>query len=99
MGKIGLVRDLMGNVYSYIINRNKRSREVRALQFRHRDFVEIIYMDRCGILTQRRIHVISVKGGRILAYCYLRRQIRTFDVSNVLGALKIAHRETHRAIS
>ncbi|MBN6188757.1 hypothetical protein JQN58_18050 [Aneurinibacillus sp. BA2021] len=47
--------------------------------------VEIIYMDQNGELSQRKIRLLSVKEGRIRAYCFARRATRYFRVENVLA--------------
>jgi predicted DNA-binding transcriptional regulator YafY len=47
--------------------------------------VEIIYLDRNGELSQRKIRLLSVKDGRIRAYCFKRRATRYFSVENVLA--------------
>jgi predicted DNA-binding transcriptional regulator YafY len=46
--------------------------------------VEMIYLNRSGELSQRRIRLLSVKDGRIRAYCFKRRAMRYFSVENVL---------------
>ncbi|MED0757432.1 hypothetical protein P4S93_17500 [Aneurinibacillus thermoaerophilus] len=47
--------------------------------------VEIIYLDRNGQLNQRKIRLLSVKDGKIRAYCFKRRATRYFSVENVLA--------------
>ncbi|WP_246615726.1 hypothetical protein ACKE5C_19010 (plasmid) [Aneurinibacillus thermoaerophilus] len=47
--------------------------------------VEIIYLDRNGQLSQRKIRLLSVKDGRIWAHCFKRRATRYFSVENVLA--------------
>jgi predicted DNA-binding transcriptional regulator YafY len=47
--------------------------------------VEIIYMNRNGELSQRKIRVLSIKNGRIRAYCFARKATRYFAVENVLA--------------
>ncbi|ERI09725.1 hypothetical protein [Aneurinibacillus aneurinilyticus] len=47
--------------------------------------VEVIYLNRDGELSQRKIRLLSVKDGRIRAYCFMRRATRYFFVENVLA--------------
>lgn len=47
--------------------------------------LEMIYLDNKGNLSQRRIKVLSVNNESFRAYCYNRKQQRTFKVSNVLS--------------
>lgn len=48
--------------------------------------VEIIYMTKKGILTQRLIRVIDLDGKLVKAYCLLRNSKRTFQIDNILSA-------------
>lgn len=47
--------------------------------------VEIIYLDRTGALTQRRIRVRSVAGGIVRAQCLATGAPRTFRVDSILA--------------
>lgn len=47
--------------------------------------VDIIYMDRYGRFTQRRIRVVSVRGDRVRAYDFERRAPRVFLTENILA--------------
>ncbi len=47
--------------------------------------VEIIYVDRNGELSQRKIRLLSVKNGRVRAYCFTRKATRYFSAENVLA--------------
>jgi len=47
--------------------------------------VDIIYMDRNGKFTQRRIRVHSVQNGIVHAYCTTSGAPRTFRVENILA--------------
>jgi predicted DNA-binding transcriptional regulator YafY len=48
--------------------------------------VEIIYLNDQGQLSQRVIILKSVGDTHINAFCELRRQWRTFKLSNILSA-------------
>ncbi|MEZ2659260.1 hypothetical protein [Aneurinibacillus aneurinilyticus] len=47
--------------------------------------VEIIYLNQNGELSQRKIRLLSVKDGKIRAYCFKRKATRYFSVGNVLA--------------
>jgi predicted DNA-binding transcriptional regulator YafY len=47
--------------------------------------LEMIYLSKNNDLTQRVIKVMKVKEGSFKAYCYMRRQFRTFKLSNILS--------------
>lgn len=47
--------------------------------------LEMIYLDCKGNLSQRRIRVLSLNEESFRAYCYTRKQQRTFKVSNILS--------------
>jgi predicted DNA-binding transcriptional regulator YafY len=47
--------------------------------------IEIIYLDRKGKFTQRTIHVISIKCGKVKAICSVRNSIRIFNIENILA--------------
>jgi len=47
--------------------------------------IEIIYVDRKGAITQRKIEVLGVKDGRIRAKCLQSGSPRVFLESNILS--------------
>ncbi|MBB6689891.1 hypothetical protein H7B90_00605 [Cohnella xylanilytica] len=47
--------------------------------------INIIYVDRHGRITQRRITVYSVGGGQVRAYDHTRQGMRTFHVEGILA--------------
>lgn len=47
--------------------------------------VSIVYMSDKGI-SERDIKVLNIEGDRMTAYCYLKNEIRSFRISNVLSA-------------
>jgi len=49
--------------------------------------VDIVYIDRSGQLTQRRVRLLRVDANHVRAYCYERRAVRTFSLANILAAL------------
>lgn len=56
----------------------------------HRDKIMIYYMDSKGKISQRIIRVVQLDDEKILAYCYYRKQVRSFKKDNILscGQLK-----------
>ncbi|PTY76972.1 hypothetical protein B5V89_16355 [Heyndrickxia sporothermodurans] len=53
--------------------------------------LEMIYLSNKGEITQRIIHVEKVGEESFKAYCYKRRQSRTFKLSNVLSIAPMRH--------
>ncbi len=47
--------------------------------------LELIYTNRDNQLSQRIIKVLAVTESTIKAYCYTKRQFRTFSLENVLS--------------
>lgn len=50
------------------------------------DRLEFIYLSDHGKITKRRVKVYANKGDYFLAYCYLRKSVRTFKYNNVLAS-------------
>ncbi|WP_421384245.1 hypothetical protein ACOJQI_06560 [Bacillus salacetis] len=48
--------------------------------------LQIIYKTAEGIFTKRTILITKVEKDHIRAYCYLRRQFRTFRTDHILAA-------------
>ncbi|WP_244093924.1 hypothetical protein [Jeotgalibacillus sp. R-1-5s-1] len=48
--------------------------------------VEIIYLDRTGTFTRRKIIVYTIAANSIRAYCFTRKSIRTFQIDCILSA-------------
>jgi len=51
--------------------------------------IMIYYLDGNGNLTQRIIRTIRIKDGRLLAFCYYRRHVRSFMLNNILSWSKV----------
>ncbi|HEY8530311.1 MAG TPA: hypothetical protein VIL22_11590 [Paenibacillaceae bacterium] len=47
--------------------------------------VRIIYLDRAGTVSDRLVRVDGAAGGKIRAYCFLRRAPRTFETERILA--------------
>lgn len=48
--------------------------------------VEIIYIDRHGITSQRTVRLLGIKGGSLKAYCLTKKAPRVFLIENILAA-------------
>jgi len=53
-------------------------------------YVEIIYQDSAGRMTQRTIYVHSVRGGIVRAFCMTSRAPRTFRTDTILAWQPVA---------
>ncbi|KHE66824.1 hypothetical protein LD39_20730 [Halobacillus sp. BBL2006] len=56
---------------------------------REKEKIEMIYISKQGHLTQRIIRVIHIREDHIVAYCFNRREVRTFYIENILSAFPI----------
>ncbi|MDQ0341104.1 putative DNA-binding transcriptional regulator YafY [Caldalkalibacillus uzonensis] len=50
--------------------------------------VDIIYMDKKGHTTYRTIFVKKITNDKVIAFCTLREQQRTFELNRILAAEK-----------
>lgn len=48
--------------------------------------IDIIYFSKCGEFSQRKVIVKKINSEKVVAFCYLRNQIRTFALDRVLSA-------------
>mgnify|MGYP000851228655 CR=1 FL=1 len=62
------------------------------------EVVTIMYLSKKGVITKRTIQIVAIKAHSLLAYCYLRRGLRRFEVERVLAfELKKTRREHSNA--
>ena len=54
--------------------------------------LEMIYLSEEGAITQRFIEILDVTPSFIKAYCYTKRQFRTFKRDNILSLAPIRSR-------
>ncbi|HLR71313.1 MAG TPA: hypothetical protein VK085_07755 [Pseudogracilibacillus sp.] len=47
--------------------------------------ITIIYLSESGSISKRIIQVISYRDEHIIAFCYVRNQLRTFKIGNILA--------------
>lgn len=62
----------------------------RAAESKQR--LEMIYINRDNQLSQRTIKVIAVTDSTLKAYCYTKRQFRTFNLANILSVAPVKQR-------
>ena len=53
--------------------------------------VDMIYVDRSGKFTKRRIKINGITDTCIRAYCYSHGAPRTFNIDNVLAMQPVIH--------
>lgn len=54
--------------------------------------IEIVYLDRKGMFSQRIIRVHEVRDGVVRAYCYTRKAPRVFRVDDILAVQPLDRR-------
>lgn len=52
-----------------------------------KEVLEMIYQNNKGEFSQRRIQVIKMSEESFSAYCFTRKQQRTFKISNILSVV------------
>ncbi len=57
--------------------------------------LEIIYIDRAGNVSQRRIEVHAIKGDLVRATCLKTGEPRAFRMSNILAYAPVNGRGNH----
>lgn len=56
---------------------------IKAME--QKEKVMIYYLDRDNNVTQRIIRIVEVKKDTLLAYCFYRKQVRSFKIDNILS--------------
>ena len=51
--------------------------------------LDMMYIDKNGIVSRRQITVLIVGDCSFSAYCYLRNRKRTFSIDNVLALMTV----------
>ncbi|MBE3570751.1 MAG: hypothetical protein IMW92_11745 [Bacillales bacterium] len=59
--------------------------------------ITIIYESKHGKFSQRTILVLSLNDHSILAYCFLRQDLRRFSIDHILSALPSRFHQTKRS--
>ncbi|NHN34797.1 hypothetical protein [Paenibacillus agricola] len=47
--------------------------------------VEIVYIDKPNVITQRFIEIHSIKNNFLCAYCFTKKRLRVFSLQNILA--------------
>lgn len=55
--------------------------------------IEIIYLDKAGKITQRKIDVRGIRDGRVRATCLSTSQPRVFLIANILSWRPLPERQ------
>ncbi|WP_456076488.1 WYL domain-containing protein [Lederbergia citri] len=56
--------------------------------------LDLIYVKKDNQLSQRTIKVLAVTDYSVKAYCYTKRQFRTFKLDNILSVVPFRNRRT-----
>ncbi|WP_035505145.1 hypothetical protein [Halobacillus karajensis] len=51
--------------------------------------IDLIYLNREGEISQRTIRVTGVRRNHVLAYCYTRKEVRSFLKENILAVFPV----------
>ncbi|WP_379153338.1 hypothetical protein [Paenibacillus sp. sgz5001063] len=55
------------------------------MQIRDGQIIEIVYMDKSGKISQRKIEVVGIRDGRLRAHCLTAGAPRVFIMANILA--------------
>jgi predicted DNA-binding transcriptional regulator YafY len=51
--------------------------------------IEIIYLDRSGKFSQRKIEVLAINGGFLRAFCLENKAPRSFRIENIMAVQSV----------
>lgn len=54
------------------------------------DVMVIIYQNKSGQFSKRRVRIIKIGDSYLVAYCYTRHQVRTFSVERILASQRVS---------
>ncbi|WP_047374865.1 hypothetical protein [Exiguobacterium sp. ZOR0005] len=55
--------------------------------------VELMYIDRLGVISKRRVKLLKLQGERVIAWDVTKRARRSFYIDRVLACLPTIERE------
>lgn len=61
--------------------------------FKYQQLVDMMYIANDGGISKRRIKILKMNGETFQAYCFLRKEKRTFKMENVLSAIPVITKE------
>ncbi|MGE7129555.1 transcriptional regulator [Lysinibacillus xylanilyticus] len=64
---------------------------IKAMQ--RNQFLNMMYMDKDGNVSKRRIKVIKIVGDSFQAFCFTRQAKRTFMIDSVLAVVPVSRKE------
>ncbi|WP_341300449.1 transcriptional regulator [Lysinibacillus sp. FSL H8-0500] len=56
-------------------------------------YLNMMYMDKDGIVSKSRVKFIKIAGDSFQAYCFTRQTKRTFMIDSVLAVVPIIHKD------
>ncbi len=54
--------------------------------------LEIIYVSNSGKTTKRNVKLIKINNSTFTAYCFMRKERRTFAINNLLAVVPLTER-------
>lgn len=63
---------------------------------RNRRVVEMVYIDRNGVISKRRVKLMKFQGNRLVAWDVKKQARRTFCMDRVLACLPMIERDSKR---
>ena len=61
--------------------------------FKYQQHIDMMYMANDGSISKRRVKILKVSGESFQAYCFLRREKRTFKMENVLSVRPVIKKD------
>lgn len=68
-----------------------REQMVKAMKYQQ--LVEVVYMDKAGKVTKRRIRILKMNGDKMWVWDYSKRAKRTFLVDHILASQPVLSKE------
>ncbi|MEK5232220.1 transcriptional regulator [Lysinibacillus sp. FSL K6-0232] len=69
-----------------------REQLMKAMQ--RRQIIQMMYIAKSGVMTKRRVKILTITGDAFTAFCFTRLAKRTFLIHNVLALRPIVQRES-----
>lgn len=60
---------------------------------RNKEKIIMMYIDHENNVTQRYVRIIKMDDTFVLAYCFYRKQVRTFTIDNILSCRTVKRTE------
>ena len=59
-----------------------------------KQLIELMYLDRKGNISKRRVKVLKVQGNLFQVFCFKRNAKRTFIIENVLAFVPVVYKKS-----